>query len=318
MGLALEQRSRWRNILQSTSILILMAAILGGIGWLIGGMTGLLWTAVIGMVLFIFTPKITPGVVLRMYNASPIQEDELPGLCHLVEALSRKAGLKYVPGMYYIPSRVMNAFSVGSRDDAVIALSDGLLRSMSRREIAGILAHELNHIRHNDLWIMQMADNMSRITHSMSMVGQVMLLLFLPFYFAAGTSVPWLIILFLIVAPLVSMLLQMALSRTREYDADLGALQITGDPEGLASALKKLEVYQKKLIDLLIMPGRKNPDPSLLRSHPHTEKRLERLYKLGEQHQPEKEIDVPGEDILSGRYSPVRDKPRWKWWGGWY
>jgi len=295
-----------------------MAAILGGIGWLIGGMTGLLWTAVIGMILFIFTPKITPGVVLRMYNASPIQEDELPGLCHLVEALSRKAGLKYVPDMYYIPSRVMNAFSVGSRDNAAIALSDGLLRSMSRREIAGILAHELNHIRHNDLWIMQMADNMSRITHSMSMVGQVMLLLFLPFYFAAGTSVPWLIILFLIVAPLVSMLLQMALSRTREYDADLGALQITGDPGGLASALQKLEVYQKKLIDLLIMPGRKNPDPSLLRSHPHTEKRLERLYKLGEQYHSEKEVDVPGEDILSDRYSPVRGKPRWKWWGGWY
>src|SRR6056297_208189 len=318
MGLALEQRSRWRNILQSTSILILMAAILGVLGWLIGGLTGLFWTAVIGMMLFVFTPKITPGVVLRMYNASPIQENELPGLCHLVKSLSRKAGLKYVPGMYYIPSRVMNAFSVGSRDDAVIALSDGLLRSMSRREIAGILAHELNHIRHNDLWIMQMADNMSRITHSMSMVGQVMLLLFLPFYFAAGTSVPWLIILFLIIAPLMSMLLQMALSRTRKYDADLGTLQITGDPEGLASALQKLEVYQKKLIDLLVMPGRKNPDPSLLRSHPHTENRLERLYKLGEQHQSLKEVDVPGEDILSGRYSPVRDKPRWKWWGGWY
>ncbi len=304
--------------MQSASILILMAAILGGIGWLIGGMTGLLWTAVIGMVLFVFTPKISPGVVLRMYNASPIQENELPGLYHLLKALSRKAGLEYVPGIYYVPSRVMNAFSVGSQDNAAIALSDGLLRSMSRREIAGILAHELNHIRHNDLWIMQMADNMSRITHSMSMVGQVMLLLFLPFYFAAGTSIPWLIILFLMVAPLVSMLLQLALSRTREYDADLGALQITGDPEGLASALKKLEVYQKKLIDLLIMPGRKNPDPSLLRSHPHTEKRLERLYKLGEQYQYDKDIDVADEDIFSGRYSPVGNTPRWKWWGGWY
>lgn len=109
------------------------------------------------MTLFVFTPKVTPRVVLSMYKASPIHENELPGLCQLVGSLSEKAGLRHVPGMYYIPSRVMNAFSVGTKNDAAIGLSDGLLRSMSKREIAGILAHELNHIRHNDLWMIPRA-----------------------------------------------------------------------------------------------------------------------------------------------------------------
>ena len=157
MDSELAQRSRWRNIFQSISILLLMAVLLGGIGWLLGGMTGLLWIGVIGMTLFVFTPKVTPRVVLSMYKASPIHENELPGLCQLVGSLSEKAGLRHVPGMYYIPSRVMNAFSVGTKNDAAIGLSDGLLRSMSKREIAGILAHELNHIRHNDLWMIPRA-----------------------------------------------------------------------------------------------------------------------------------------------------------------
>ena len=317
MASRIQKRTSWRNLLQSASILLLMAALLAGIGWLIGGMSGLLWTAVIGMILFIFTPKITPGMVLRMYNASPIKENELPGLYHLAGELSTKAGLQRVPGLFYIPSRVLNAFSVGTRDDASIALSDGLLRSMSRREIAGILAHELNHIRHNDLWIMQMADNMSRVTHAMSLAGQLMLLFFLPFYLVTGTRVPWIIILLLILAPMLSTLLQMALSRTREYDADLGALEITGDPDGLASALEKLDVYQKNLVNILL-PGRKNPDPSLLRTHPHTEKRREKLFRLAEQLRDEQKMDVPEEALLSEKYSRVQNEPRWKWWGGWY
>ncbi len=317
MASQLQKRTSWRNLLQSMSILLLMAVLLAGIGWLIGGMSGLLWTAVIGMILFISTPKVTPGMVLRMYNASPIREKELPGLHHLAGELSKKAGLQRVPDLFYIPSRVLNAFSVGTRDDASIALSDGLLRSMGRREIAGILAHELNHIRHNDLWIMQMADNMSRVTHAMSLAGQLMLVFFLPFYLVTGTGIPWIIILVLILAPMLSTLLQMALSRTREYDADLGALQITGDPDGLASALEKLDVYQKKLINILL-PGRKNPDPSLLRTHPHTEKRRERLFKLAGELRGEQKIDVSGDGLFTGTFSPVPNKPRWKWWGGWY
>jgi heat shock protein HtpX len=136
---------------------------------------------------------------------------------------------------------------------------------------------------------------------------------------AAGVQVPWLAILLLVFAPTIGGLLQLALSRAREYDADLDAAGLTGDPEGLASALMTLERRQGRLWEGLFLPGSRLPDPSLLRTHPRTEDRVERLLRLKPQARPV--IDMPATRHEPGRsiVPPIR-APRIHWgrMGTWY
>ncbi|WP_455386119.1 zinc metalloprotease HtpX, partial [Acidihalobacter prosperus] len=177
----------------------------------------------------------------------------------------------------YVPTPVLNAFSVGRRSDAAIGLSDGLLHRLPSRELAGVLAHEISHIRHNDVWVMTLADILGQITRTLSLLGQLLLLLNLPLILLAEAHVPWSAILLLIAAPWLSILLQLGLSRSREFSADLGAVELTTDPEGLAQALMRLETQQPTPFG---QRARMRSEPSLLRSHPVTEQRIARLHEL--------------------------------------
>jgi len=162
----------------------------------------------------------------------------------------------------------------------VIAISDGMLRSLDLRELAGVLAHEISHIRNRDLWLMSLADLIGRLTRLMTLLGLALLVVGLPLWLGAAAQLPWALLLLLLFAPQLTMLLQLALSRAREFDADLDAAGLTGDPAGLASALLKLERRQRGVWEQILMPGRRLPEPSLLRSHPPTAQRVARLEAL--------------------------------------
>jgi heat shock protein HtpX len=270
----------WRNRIQSLVLLAAMAGFLALLGWLLWGPDGILMLLIVGVVGTLFHPSFSPWIVMRMYGASPVRPQQAPALWNLLSGLTERAGLPRRPDIYYVPSSMLNAFAVGSREHAAIALTDGLLRQLEMRELAGVLAHEISHVRNNDLWVMGLADMLSRATGILSLIGQILLLLNLPLLLFGQVSINWFAILLLIFVPNISALAQLALSRTREYDADLNAARLTGDPDGLASALAKIERVQGGWLERILMPGRRVPEPSLLRSHPETSERVARLMAL--------------------------------------
>jgi len=236
-----------------------------------------------------------------------------------MEELARRSGLARYPPLYYIPSSVMNAFTVGKRDNAAIGVTDGILRKLTLRELAGVLAHEISHLRNGDLRVMTLADVISRITANLSMIGQVLILINLPLFLMGRAHIPWIPLLLLLAAPTLSALMQLALSRTREFDADMGAVRLTGDPLGLASALEKMERYQGSLLGTIFAPGRRSPDPSLLRSHPHTEERIRRLLSLEERPAPAHAIPLASpEPMFFGTpdIPTVTRQPRYRYVSG--
>lgn len=304
-------------MLQTLVILALMASLFGILGWIVFGKAGVVWSLALAAVLFMTTPRVSPWMVLRMYRARMLTRDLSPGLVALVERLSRKAGLDPAPRLYYFPSSILNAFSVGTPRASAIALSDGLIRSLTWREMAGVLAHEITHIKNNDLLLHSLADLMTRITSVFSFMGQALVVFYLPLAVLSDVRIPIAPIVFLLLAPTVSVLLQLALSRTREFDADLGAASLTGDPYGLASALKKMDRMEKNIWNIVFFPGRKNPSPSFLRTHPHTDERIRRLVSLAADTHSEF-VRHDETDMLSAGIPPVNRAPRWNWFRPWY
>ncbi|CRS19089.1 hypothetical protein PAERUG_P5_London_26_VIM_2_01_09_04928 [Pseudomonas aeruginosa] len=200
------------------------------------------------------------------------------GFTLLLEPAAR-AGLPAVPVPHYVPSGVVNAFATGSKHHAAIALTDGLLRSLTPRELTGVLGHEIAHIANEDLRVMGLADSISRLTHLLALLGQLAIVLSLPALLLGVTEVNWPALLLLAVAPQLALLAQLGLSRVREFDADRLAAELTGDPHGLASALAKIERVSRSWRAWLL-PGWGNPEPSWLRTHPATAERIERLLEL--------------------------------------
>jgi heat shock protein HtpX len=313
------RRHRLLNALHSALLLGGMALILAACAWVLAGPDGLAWTFLGALLGFALMPQVSPRLVLGLYRARRIGAHELPELTAMVRELSRRAGLAVVPSLYYVPSSTLNAFAVGSRDDAAIALTDGLLRRLSLRELAGVLAHELSHVRNNDLWVMNLADVVSRLTGFMSSLGLVLLFVGLPLVLTGAAGPGWLLLIgLLILAPTLASLLQLALSRAREYDADRMAAELTGDPAALAAALVKLERYQGRMWEDILMPGRRVPVPSLLRTHPPTEARIERLLSL---YGPEVRTPLPPAPGLGApaRFAaPTPGRPHWRATGVWY
>ena len=308
---------RINNLLHALLFLGGMAGLLALLGWVVAGGAGLALGLGFSLLLALVAPRLSPAMILRMYRARPILPHEVPGLHALVEALSRRADLPASPPLFYVPSEMMNAFSLGSRAEAAMALTDGLLRNLSGREITGVLAHEISHIRHNDMWIMALGDTISRVVGILALVGQLLVLVSLPVLLFGDGRFPWFALLLLLAAPTVSALLQMALSRNREFDADLEAARLTGDPIGLALALEKLEFFQRRSWTRIFLPGRRLPDPSLLRSHPSTGARVRRLRELAEfpaQVQP-LEARPPQ---LPEEWPVVIRRPRRHWHGIWH
>ena len=310
----------WLNRLQSLLLLGFMAGFLGLLGWLLWGADGLVGLLIGGCVLVLFSPSFSPRLIMQLYGAQPVSRQRAPALHAVAAELSERAGLEHVPSLYYIPSRIVNAFTVGRRERAAIAISDGFARVLDIDEQIGVLAHEISHVRSDDMWVMGLADTFSRVTSFLSLLGQILLLINLPLLLMSQVTLNWWVVLVLILAPGISALAQLGLSRAREYDADLNAARLTGDPEGLARALLKIERLQGSWVEQILLPGRRSPEPSLLRTHPHTEDRVARLMQL-RQGVPGQRIDVhrrypgPGR-LLEGRF--VRRAPRWHVTGLWH
>jgi len=274
------QQHRWLNRLQSLALLVLMGGFLTLLGWLLWGPPGVLVLLTLGVAGIMLNPSASPRWVMRLYGAERLSPNRAPDLWRALKVLSQRAGLRATPDLYYVPSRVLNAFAVGAPNGSAIALSDGLIRQLNARELLGVLAHEMSHIVNNDLWVMGLADMFSRTTSILSLVGQFLLIMNLPLVLAGAATISWWAILLLVFAPNLSALAQLALSRTREYDADLNAVRLTGDPQGLMSALAKIEELQGGWMERILLPGRRVPDPSLLRTHPRTGDRISRLLEL--------------------------------------
>jgi heat shock protein HtpX len=303
-----------RNVVHTWALVGGSALLTAVIACTVYGSRGLVWAASLGGFGLWSMSRVSPKIVLGLYKARALSLDELPEIQRLVRELARRADLPAVPRIYHVPSRMLNAFAVGGRDDSAVAVTDGLLRSMTLRQIAGILAHEISHIRAGDLKVMALADVLSRLTSFLSMVG----IIGIPAFLAAGMNVPWFGLLLLVFAPTLGGVLQLGLSRTREYDADLEGAALTGDPEGLASALQTLERRQGGAWEGLL-PGGRIPDPSILRSHPRTTDRIRRLMMLKPSGAPplvpSSGRPQPGPSIVPAVRGP---RVRWPRMGLWY
>jgi heat shock protein HtpX len=315
------RRHKLRNLVQSLLLLGGMLIILAVCAASIWGAEGVAWAVIGGMLGLMLTPTVAPEWVMRMYRAALLRPRDLPEIFPLLQELAARAGLKALPQLYYIRSPLLNAFAVGRPDAAAIGLTDGILRALTTRELAGVLAHELSHIRNNDLWTMNLADILTRLTSLMSWLGQLLLLLNLPILLMNEVPIPWILVLVLIFAPTLVSLLQLALSRSREFDADIDAAALTGDPRGLASALAKLEHHQGRYWEEIFLPGRRMPEPSVLRTHPPTEERIRRLLELYEtaERLPFPVHAVPGHVLHPPPWAAAMPHgPRWRWPGVWY
>ncbi len=312
---AVHAEHKLRNVLHSILLLGGMMLLFALLGAALLGVEGMLMMVAVSVLVTLFTPRASPWLTLRLYRASPLPYESMPALHDITAQLARAAGLASAPLLFYVPSAGMNAFAMQEQGEALIAVTDGLLRGLNRRELTGVLAHEISHIRNGDLGVMMLADMLSRMTAALALAGKIMLLAFLPLFLFGGAKLPWLAVLLLFFAPGISALMQMALSRSREFDADLDAARLTGDPLGLASALAKIEPvapwWQR-----LLFPGRESTGPSLLRTHPATEERIQRLHELATAasmpaHRVEW-IDIP--EALDTIDSPRRRH----WLGVWY
>lgn len=300
--------------------------LIGGIGGLMlvsafliaswgGAVIALLLTAAIAG----FGSRIAPETVMRLYRAKPVDRRNGAQLLRAVEILSERAELPAMPRLYVVPSLTLNAFATGSSRHATIAVTEGLLRRLSLRELSGVLAHEISHIRNNDLLVMGLADAMTRFTQSLSYAALFLALLNIPAMLLGLDTFSWMAIALLYLAPAASSLLQLALSRTREFDADIEAAGITGDPIGLASALNAIEPQRGHFWeDLMLPPTRHVPGPSLLRSHPATAERIARLADI-RRHPMARPIVHTEEPMISlVGLGPAEMAPRRRWPGLWY
>lgn len=305
-------RQRLRDALQ-TLVLLSAAGALGGLlGWTLLGPPGL-WGLVLAPLLAVLGRGASPRLVLRLTRASPVAPEEAPGLYQLAAGLAERARLARVPQLYYLPSRALNAFAAGGPGEPAIVVTDGLLRSLTKREVAAVLAHELGHLRADDVWVMTLADVVARITLLLSVAGQALLLGWIVFALVSGASVPFVPLLLLVCTPALASAVELALSRTREYDADRAAAELTGDAAGLAAALEKLERFQGGWIERVFMTRASR----WLGARPSTAERTRRLRALEDLRAPALAALDYGSGSIFDRPVVVR-LPRWHWSGLWY
>jgi len=308
------------NRLQTLLLIVSMAGFLALLGWVLWGVAGIIYLLVISVLILLLTPTITPQLIMRLYGAQRLSSSQVPELHSIVLELSERSHLNFIPELYYIPSSMVSAFAVGRPKQAGIAITDGFLRTFDLREAVGVLAHEISHIRSNDMSVMALADMFSRLTSMLSIFGQLLFIFNLPLVILGIVSVNWLVIGLLILAPTISTLAQLGLSRVREYDADLNAARLTGDPEGLANALVKMESIQGGWFERLFLSGRRIPEPSFLRTHPPTAERVHRLLSYKKSSVDNINLDLSTSaslenNLLLGR---IKRRPGWHFNGLWH
>ena len=271
---------RWSNRLQTVLLIVAMLAISALAGHLLLGDLGLWLTLGVAGAAVLAEPAASAHWTLRLVRARPLSAAEAPYLWQSLAMLAQRAGLPATPRPYYVPSPTINAFAVGQREGSAIAITDGMLQQLDRRELAGVLAHEIAHIAHDDLRVMNLAAHVGRITTVFSVAGQLLLLLALPSLFGVGGwKIDWLAVALLMFSPQIALLAQLGLSRVREFDADATAASLTGDPRGLALALARIEHASQPWFAKLLS-GAGDRQPRWLRSHPETHRRIRRLQAL--------------------------------------
>ena len=164
-----------------------MVVLVAAVVWLVFGPSSLWWIIPPVLAVVVFRPQIPLGWVLAMYGAQPLPEHAAPDLHAYVQALAARAGLTRTPMVFYLPTRLTNAFSIGSGDRSAVVVSDGLLRQLSERQVVAVLAHEISHIRSGDTRVMNLADALGRVVHLLSWLGVISLLFGLPL---AGSGDP--------------------------------------------------------------------------------------------------------------------------------
>ena len=313
-------KNRALNLLSTLALLGGMVSLLSLLGWALAGFSGMAWAFLISVILLVVSPHLSPQFVMRMFGARPLSPDQAPSLYSVLQRLAQRAKLTRLPQLYYVPTPVTNAFATGSRDNAGIGITDGLLKNLNRRELTAVLAHEISHLQNNDLWIQNLSNTIGKVTSFFLMVGQILLFLNLPLVFFYGKHISWLFILVLMAAPFISMMLQLALSRKREFNADLSAAVLTGDPHGLASALSKIDQHQNRWPMGIFWPGRGKRQPDMLRTHPKTEERIKRLQSLTDDKRVYQHPAFPFENKAHDYFErsiPVRIRPGWRRYGAW-
>jgi heat shock protein HtpX len=275
------------NGFKTALLLGLLSGLLLAIGELIGGANGLLIAFIFAAIMNFGSYWFSDKIVLRMYRAQPVG----PGnrLYTIVERLSRQADLP-MPRVYVIPDPSPNAFATGRNPEhAAVAATEGILRVLSDNELEGVIAHELTHVKHRDILISSVAATIAAAI--MMAARQAQFAAMFGGYGGRGDSRdrgnnPIALLAMIILAPLAAMLIQMAISRSREYAADAGGAQIAGNPYGLADALRKIDAVSKQVpLDanpatahmFIIQPFTGGGLGSLFSSHPPTEARIRAL-----------------------------------------
>lgn len=273
------QRRKRIFFLETALVFLGMIAVLVVSGLQILGAAGL--ALALGVVLVVAVLSQQQTSLVRPAKASQLRRFQAPELFTIVDELSRRSSLEGEPEIYLLNAPVLNAATLGSRERPMLIVTPMLVRALTDRELTAVLAHEISHIRHGDLMFFRIVEVVSMITVIIARVGWVLLIFYLPLAAVGGATVPLIVLVVLLAAPLASVLLQLGLSRAREYAADLGAVELTRDPEGLAEALAKIDNIGRSYLGQMVPVPRKR-DNSVFRSHPPTERRVERLRSLGD------------------------------------
>ena len=276
------------NLLKTAVLMAAITALFMAIGSLLGGRQGMMLALVIALGMNFFSYWFSDALVLKMYNAKQVDETSAPQFYRMIQELAHNAQLP-MPKVYLIEEDAPNAFATGRNPEhAAVAATTGILRVLTERELRGVMAHELAHVRHRDILIS---------TISATMAGAISMLANFAMFFGGRDSEgrstnPLVGILVMILAPIAASLIQMAISRAREFEADRGGAEISGDPRALASALQKIhrvaqgipletaerhpETAQMMIMNPLSGGGLRG----MFSTHPSTEERVERLLAM--------------------------------------
>ncbi len=276
------------NWLKTSLLMAAIVALFGTVGAMLGGAQGMLLALVLGGAMNLWAYWFSDRMVLRMYNAREVDETSAPGLHRMVRELSQRAGLP-MPRVYLIDEDQPNAFATGRNpENAAVAATTGIMRILSERELRGVMAHELAHVRHRDILISTISATVAGAISSLAQFG----------VFFGGRddegrpANPVVSLIVMIVAPLAAMLIQFAISRAREFEADRGGAEISGDPQALASALDKIHRYAQGIpmataeahpatAQMMIMnPLSGGGVAGLFSTHPDTGERIARLHAM--------------------------------------
>ena len=276
------------NLLKTAILMAAITALFMAIGAVVGGRTGMMFALVLAVGMNFFSYWFSDKLVLRMYNAQEVDETSAPQFYGMVRELAQRAELP-MPRVYLIQENAPNAFATGRNpQNAAVAATTGILRALSERELRGVMAHELAHVKHRDILIS---------TVSATMAGAISMLANFAMLFGGRDSEgrphnPIVGLLVMLLAPLAASLIQMAISRAREFEADRGGAEISGDPQALASALQKIHRFAQGMpmeaaerhpetAQMMIMnPLSGGGLRGLFSTHPSTEERVQRLLAM--------------------------------------